>query len=162
MLQAVLALGPVVLHTVAIYVFLIVVMRALGRRETSERSVTELVIVMVLGSAVETGLVAGDVSLPAGLASAAALLLCNRGFSLLQAQWPWLRRAMIGRAIPLVYDGRLLPVRLRQAGLTADDVRQGIRERGYEKLEQVRLAMLEIDGEISVVPREPASSQDGS
>ena len=147
-------LGVVVLHTVVIYVFLTAFLSFLGYRELSELGIVELVVVMVLGSAVETAMVAGDTSLQAGLASATTLLVCNRLFSLGLHRWRWLRRTVVGRPIPVVHRGRFLPRQMREAGLTEDDVRQGIRARGYGTVEEVRIAVLEIDGSISVVPEE--------
>jgi uncharacterized membrane protein YcaP (DUF421 family) len=148
----------VILHTVAIYAFLIVSLSLLDHRQVSQLGLVELVVVMVLGSAVETAMIAGDTSLHAGLIAAATLLICNRVFSLLLRRLPWMHRIFLGHPIPLVANGRLLPRRLREAGLTEADVLEGIRERGYEHLEEVRLAVQEIDGSISVVPRRQLSS----
>jgi uncharacterized membrane protein YcaP (DUF421 family) len=148
----------VVLHTVAVYFFLIASLSLLGHRQVAELGLVELVVVMVLGSAVETAMIAGDTSLLAGLVSAATLLICNRIFSTLLRRSPRLRRIVVGRPIPLVANGKLLPRRTREAGLTEADVLEGIRERGYEHLEEVRLAVQEIDGTISVVPRKQPGS----
>ncbi len=109
---------------------------------------------MVMGSSVETAMVTGNTSLPAGLASAATLLISNYFISRLLRRHTLLRRLVVGRPIPLVYKGRYLPKRIDAAGLTEDDVLEGIRERGYENLDEVKLAVLEIDGSISVIPNE--------
>ncbi|MGE5601466.1 MAG: DUF421 domain-containing protein [Nitrososphaerales archaeon] len=143
---------PVVVHTAILYLFVVVFISLFVRRQTSEISALELVVVMLLGSAVETSLIAGNTSLQAGLVAALTLLVINRLMSLLQRRSRRLRRALRGGPVPLVYQGRFLAYGLQRAGLTQDDVRQGIRRRGYEQVEQVRLAMLEIDGSISVLP----------
>ncbi len=57
----------------------------------------------------------------------------------------------------LIHDGRLVTANARKAGLTEEDVLQGIRKRGYQSLDEVRFAMLEMDGEVSVIPREESS-----
>jgi uncharacterized membrane protein YcaP (DUF421 family) len=154
-LKALLDLLTVVLSTAVLYLFLILALSLLGHRQLSDLGLTELVILMLLGSSVETAMVAGNTSLPAGIVSAATLLLTNRALSLLIRRWDWLGGVLIGRPVLLVYDGRFVASRLREAGLSEDDVRQGIREQGYDDLKQVRLAVLEIDGGISVVPRKP-------
>ncbi len=153
---------PVILNTIAIYLFLILALRLLGRRQTSDLSVVELAIVMVLGSSVETAMVAGDKSLLAGLVAAATILAANRVLSLLLHRWTRLRRILLGRPIPLVYKGQFLTTRMRQAGLNEDDVCEGLRERGYADVSQVRLAMLEIDGAISVLPLDTGSDDSSS
>ena len=145
-------LGIVILHTLAIYIFLILTLSFLGHRETTQLSPIEVVIIMVLGSAVETSMVAGDTSLLAGLTAATTLLICNWGFTRLLNRSRWLRRILIGHPIPLVYNGEILPKRMAAAGLSLDDIQEGIRLRGYEDLKQVRFAVLETDGSISVVP----------
>jgi uncharacterized membrane protein YcaP (DUF421 family) len=158
-LKQVAAMVPVVWHTALLYLFLILTLSLLGHRQLSELGITELVILMLLGSAVEVALVAGDTSLQAGLVSAATLLLTNRLLLALVRRWDWLERIIVGRPIPLVYNGTCLPARIREAGLSEDDVLEGMRERGYDDIKQVRLAVLEIDGAISVVPAEGASAQ---
>ena len=148
-------LGIVALHTLAIYIFLILALSLLGHRETTQLSPIEVVIIMVLGSAVETSMVAGDTSLLAGLTAATTLLVCNWGFSRLLNRSRWLRRILIGHPIPLVYNGEVLPKRMAAAGLSMDDILEGLRERGYDTIQQVRLAVLEADGSISVIPIKP-------
>jgi len=157
-LKALLDLLTVVLSTAVLYLFLILAFSLLGHRQLSDLGLTELVILMLLGSSVETAMVAGNTSLPAGIVSAATLLLSNRALSLLIRRWDWLQGVLIGRPVPLVYNGRFLVSGIRETGLSEDDVRQGMRERGYDDLDQVRLAVLEIDGGISVVPRKPPSA----
>ncbi len=146
-------LGRVVLHTLIIYFFVIVVLSLIGHRQSAELSITELVVIMIIGSSVETSMVAGDTSLLAGLVSATTLLLANRGLSELMERSPRLRRIVVGRPILIAYEGRLMPRRILEAGLSEDDVLEGIRERGYDDLSEVRAAVLEMDGTISVIPR---------
>ncbi len=145
----------VFLHTFIVYVFLILMLSIFGHRQTSELGLVELIVIMVLGSAVETAMVNGNRSLLAGIISASTLFLCNRGFSLLLRRWDWLQHVIVGRPIMLVSNGHFLIKHIRAAGLTEDDVLEGIRERGYDNVEQVRMAILEIDGLISVIPDRP-------
>ncbi len=161
MLDTLSQLGLVVLQTFVLYAFLVIILNLLGRRQSSELTATELVIIMLIGSSVETGLIAGNVSLAAGLVSAATLLVCNRAFTLLLRRRPALRHFILGHPIALVYKGRFLPARLREAGLTEEDVFEGMRLRGYDRLDQVHLAVLEIDGTISVVPEEKGDRERG-
>ncbi len=154
MAEILLQIGTVILHTLILYVFLVLMLSLIGHRQSAELSITELVVIMVIGSSVETAMVAGDTSLVAGLASASTLLVSNRILSWLMQRIPWLRAVLVGRPVLLVNNGRVLPRRLREAGLSEDDVLEGIRERGYDGLAQVRMAVLEMDGTISVVPKE--------
>jgi uncharacterized membrane protein YcaP (DUF421 family) len=67
-------------------------------------------------------------------------------------RWPRLRRLLAGTAVVLVHDGQFVPAHLRQVRLTEDDVRAAIRRRGFDSLNAVRLAIIEPNGEIGVVP----------
>lgn len=149
----ILELAPVVLQTFVIYIFLIFGLSLLGHRDTAQLGPLEVVIIMVLGSAVETSMVAGDTGLLAGLTCATTLLICNWGITRVLAHWKWLRKILIGQPIVLVYNGKLLSNHMREAGLSQDDIMEGIRERGYDDLGQLRLVVLEADGSISAVPK---------
>ncbi|MGB8644389.1 MAG: YetF domain-containing protein [Anaerolineae bacterium] len=156
MLEILPQLGLVALQTFIIYLFLVVALSMLGHRQSAELNITELVVIMVIGSAVETAMVAGDTSLWAGLTSGTTLMVSNWGLARLMDRWPRLRRLIAGRPILLVYNAQLLPRHLAEAGLDEEDVLEGLRERGYDTLDQVRIAVLEMDGAISVVPRDKA------
>jgi uncharacterized membrane protein YcaP (DUF421 family) len=153
-LPVLLEMLSVALHTVLLYIFIILSLSLFARRQVSELTMTELAIVMLLGSSVETSMVAGDVSLLAGLTSAGVLLLSNRALSLGINRWNWFREVFVGRPAILVYKGRLISSQMRRMGLTEEDVHEGIREMGYDGLNEVKLAVREIDGTISVVPQD--------
>jgi uncharacterized membrane protein YcaP (DUF421 family) len=143
---------PVIGHTLAIYVFLILGFSLIGRRQISQITYVELAIVMILGSAVETAMVAGDTGLIAGLASASTLLVANRLLAILVTRSRWLRRRLIGGPLILVHDGAFVPENLRRVGLTEADVLEAMRERGFGGPAGVRYAIFEVDGSTSVVP----------
>lgn len=147
------ALVTVVFHTLVIYLFLIFGLSFLGRREISQLTFAELTVLMIMGSSVETAMVAGNLTLLAGLTSAATLFLCNRGFTFLIQRWPAFHRLAIGVPVILVHDGHFVPKNLRAVSLTEADVREGIRELGYAGPGDLRFAVLEVDGSIGVVPR---------
>jgi uncharacterized membrane protein YcaP (DUF421 family) len=139
-------------QTFAIYAFLVVCLLVVGRRQVAQITFVELVVIMVLGSAVETSMVAGDTRLIAGLVSATTLLLADRLLSVALARWTWLRRHVLGGPVLLIHDGTLLLDNLRRVGLTPADVESAIRERGYSGPEALRYAILEIDGSVGVIP----------
>jgi uncharacterized membrane protein YcaP (DUF421 family) len=139
-------------HTLVIYLFLIFALSRVGRRQIAQVTSVEFMIIAVLGSAVETAMVAGNTSLPAGLVSASTLLLTNRALAELVGRSGLLRRILVGAPVLLVSNGEILRSHLRRIGFTEEDVRGLLRERGYDDPSQVRFAYLEIDGSIGVVP----------
>jgi uncharacterized membrane protein YcaP (DUF421 family) len=122
------------------------------RRQVSQITFVELAVIMLLGSSVETAMVAGDTGLAAGLASAGTLLILNRLLAILVTRWPWLRRRVLGGPLILVRDGTFVEENLQRAGLTEADVLSAMRERGFAGPEGVRYAVLEVDGSTAVLP----------
>jgi uncharacterized membrane protein YcaP (DUF421 family) len=143
--------------TAAVYLFLIGLLRVFGRRELAQLSALDLVVVLLLGSAVETAMIHGDLSLPAGLVSAGTLIVLNKALSLAFLASPRLRHVVNGGPILLVHDGTVVEGHVRRAGLTAGDLAAALRGRGYAGPEDVREAVLETDGSISVVDRDAGS-----
>src|SRR5579883_1605074 len=115
-------LAIVAATTAGIYLFLVVLLRVFGRRQLGQLTVVDLLVVLLLGSTVETSMIHGDVSLAAGLGSAGTLL---------------------------VHEGVPVPGHLRRAGMSAQDLLEALRDRGYEGLSGVREAVLETDGSVS-------------
>jgi uncharacterized membrane protein YcaP (DUF421 family) len=159
MIHTLASLAIVVASTAGIYLFLILILRLFGRRQLGQLTVIDLIVVLVLGSAVETAMIHGDLSLPAGLTSAATLLVVNRLLTWVFLRSSRLRNLVGGGPILLVENGSLIHDHLRRAGLTSADVAEALRGRGYEDLSDVKFAVLETDGEVTVVPIDrPAKS----
>ncbi len=152
-------MGQVVFSTLLLYLFVLVFLAAIGHRETSELTLPELLVITAVGSSVETAMVTGNKSLLAGLVSASTLFVANGLLSALVQRVGRIRGFVVGKPIPLVLDGRLLSSQLSRAGLTEADVAQGLRKSGYDSLKDVKLAVLEIDGMISVVPKEQGGKE---
>jgi uncharacterized membrane protein YcaP (DUF421 family) len=143
----------VAFQTFTIYIVLVLAVSIFSKRQRGQLNAVDLLVMLMLGSAVETAMVQASTSLKVGLVSATTLLLANKLLGLLALKSPVLRRFLNNPPIVLVSDGRLVPSNCRRAGLTEADVLQGVRSRGEAGLETVRYAVLECDGVISVVPR---------
>jgi uncharacterized membrane protein YcaP (DUF421 family) len=137
--------------TAGIYLFLITLLRLAGRRQLAQLSALDLVVVLVLGSAVETAMIHGNTSLPAGLVSAATLLVMNRLLSLLFLRSERLSHLVNGGPILLVHNSQVLGSHLARVGMSTPDLDAALRSRGYDGPAGVEEAVLETDGTISVV-----------
>lgn len=142
----------VALHTLAIFAFLIVGLRTVGRRALAQLGVVDFVVILLLGSAVETSMVAGHTELSAGLVSAATLLLANRLLVAALARSRRLRHVVNGLPLLVVHDGEVLAGNLGRAGLTSDALAEALRQRGEPDSADLRQAILEPDGTIHVIP----------
>ncbi len=140
--------------TAVIYVFVVLGIRLLGTRELGRLNAYDFVLIVVLANAVQNAMVGGDNTLVGGLVSALTLLLLNLMCTWLLNRFPWLEKHVVGEPVVLVSDGRLYGERLRGEGVTKDELMAALREHGVTGLAEVRLAVLEVDGDISVVPHD--------
>jgi uncharacterized membrane protein YcaP (DUF421 family) len=137
--------------TAGIYLFLIALLRAVGRRQLAQLTALDLVVVLLLGSAVETAMIHGDLSVAAGLVAATTLLILNRLLTLVFLHAPRLSQLVNGGPILLVHDGTVIEEHLRRVGITHPDLDAALRSRGFSGPGAVRAAVLETDGSITVV-----------
>lgn len=140
--------------TAIIYAFLVLGLRLLGKRELGQMTIYDFVLIVVLANAVQNAMVGDDTTLVGGIVAALTLLVMNRAFTWLLTRVPWLERGLVGEPLLLVNNGHVLWDRLRREGLTLEQVMAALREHGVDKLSDVRMAVLEVDGTISIVPME--------
>ena len=114
-----------------------------------------LTVLLIISNAVQNAMVGSDTSLNAGILAAATLLIADR---LLDRVALW-RRDLIGTPALLVQNGHILEPALRRESVAVDDVLQALREHGVADLSKVKLAVLEVDGTISVVPDDAPSTR---
>jgi len=141
----------IVLSAIAVYVFIILAIRFFGKKELSQLSVFDLVFILLISNAVQNAMVLGDETLFGGLAAALSLFVVNYTFKRLQLRFPKFGKLVQGNAVMLVYHGKIIPAHLRLAGISEEEVMQVIREHGVASVAEVDLAVLEVDGNISVL-----------
>jgi uncharacterized membrane protein YcaP (DUF421 family) len=139
--------------TAVVYVFLIVGLRLLGKRELGQMSLYDLVMIIVLGNSVQNAMINNDNTLGGGLIAGTVLLVLNRLLNELALRSKRVEHLMVGEPVLIVSDGRLLERPMKRQGVTSDQVRAALREHGMEDLNQAHMCILEVDGTISVVPR---------
>ena len=143
----------VALRTIVVYLFLLVVLRLAGKREMGQLSVFELVLVLVIANAVQNAMVGANVTIWGGLVAVLALIVTDRTLRFVADRNPRLLRAIEGEPTLLVRDGRILPEAMRKEDVDEDELARALREHGYGDLAEIRQAILEVDGTISVIPR---------
>lgn len=140
--------------SVAVYLFIIIGIRLSGKKEVSQLSIVDLVFILLISNAVQNAMVGPDTSLVGGLTAAAALFILNALLRALLVRFPRFGRLLQGQPIMLIYKGKLFVNSLQRAGLTLDELKEAIREHGVFRVEEVDLAVLEMDGNISVLSHE--------
>ncbi len=149
-------LGGVVVRTLVVYVALLFGLRIAGKRELGQMSPFDLVVILLIANAVQNAMVGSDTSLTGGLVAAAALLAVNWIVGRLRLRYGWFEREIRGTVSLLVNDGHFVEQHLRREGIGEDDVYMAMREHGVDDLSQVKAAILEVDGTISIVPEQAA------
>jgi uncharacterized membrane protein YcaP (DUF421 family) len=142
----------IVLRTAVIYLMVLVGLRLAGKREIGQMTVFDLVVLLLLANAVQNAMVGPDTSLTGGVLAAVVLLALNAGVARLRLRWPRLRRLVEGTPTLLVLRGEVIPAHMRREGMDQETLEAALREHGVADLEDVEMAVLEIDGSISVVP----------
>src|SRR5436305_12333995 len=99
--------------TTIVYVFLVIGLRLLGKRELGQMNIYDLVLIIVLANAVQNAMIGDDNTLGGGLTAALTLLVLNRIFTLAMSRSRKLERALVGEPILIVRDGELLRDRMR-------------------------------------------------
>ncbi len=142
----------IALRTALVYVAVLVGLRVAGKRELGQMTVFDFVVVLLIANAVQNAMTGPDVSVQGGLIAAAVLIVLNRIVALIRLHSELWGRLVEGMPTILVQDGQFLEPRLRKEGLERSQIEMAMREHGIERVEDVRLAVLETDGAISIVP----------
>lgn len=143
-------------RTAVIYGFLLVAFRLAGKRQLGQMSPFDLIVLLVISNAVQNALIGDDHSLGGGLIGAAALLVLNGVVA-----WASMRFRGFGRLVEntptiLVQHGQVLADSLRRECMTLPELRAALRREGVVSVGDVRYAILEEDGHVSVIRRRPA------
>ncbi len=139
-----------VLRAAVGYLFLLVAFRVLGRRQLGQLTNFDLVVVLVVANVLQNAMIGNDTSLAGGLIGAGAVLALNALVAAAVFHSRRVERLVDGDPIIIVRDGRLLRDRLHRELITDNDVLAAVRHAGGEDLADVRLAILEANGEINV------------
>src|SRR5919201_4265355 len=143
----------VTLRTLAVYGAVFVGLRLMGKRELGQMTVFDLVVILLLANAVQNAMVGPDSSLQGGLLAAAVLLALNHALGYLRLRSGWWRRIIEGTPTVLIRDGRYIQPHLRREDVGHEDVEEALREHGLKSVSDVAIAVLEVDGSISIVPK---------
>jgi len=140
-----------VVRSVVIYVALLAALRLFGKREVGQFTLYDLVLVLLVANAVQPAVTGPDTSLVGGLVIVVTLVGLNFVISRLDRS-PRFHRLLAPEPTVIIRDGKFLTDRLRREGVDAEEVETAMREHGVDALSEVKLAVLEPDGSISIVP----------
>lgn len=132
-----------------VYIFIIAAIRLFGKKEIAQLSIVDLVFILLISNAVQNAMVGPDTSLLGGLCAAGSLFIINYGFKTAIYRFPKFSAFIQGHPVMLVYEGNIIKENLLKSRISVDELKESAREHGICSVEDVNLAVLEIDGNIS-------------
>jgi len=150
-------LSLIAARTVIVFIGCVVGLRLLGKRQIGQVNIYDLAMVMALANAVQNAMTSGTGNLSTGIVCASVLIILGRAITGLMTKWPKIEHSICGTPTIVVNDGVVVESHLRRSGVTDDQLMLSLRQHGITELTKVRMAVLEIDGSLSVVPYSTAS-----
>jgi uncharacterized membrane protein YcaP (DUF421 family) len=144
----------IVLRAVVLYVFIIFVMRVIGRRELSSMTPFDLILLIVLGDAIQQGLTQDDYSVTGALLAVATIASLQVLTSYLSFRSQKARKVLEGEPIVVVEHGNLVEHNLKRERVTKDEVAEEMRQQQIASLDQVEWAIIEANGSISFIEKQ--------
>ena len=141
----------IVLRAAAAYVFIIFILRVMGRRELSDLGPSDIVLLVVMGDLVQNGVTQADDSVTGMFVAISTFALLTVALSYLTFKVRGAKILIQGAPVILVQDGRPIDSSLRRERLTVDDVYEEARGQGIESLDDVKWCVLEASGTLSFV-----------
>ncbi len=141
----------IILRAVSVYLFMIIAIRIFGKKELAQLSVIDLVFILLISNAVQNAMIGPDTSLDGGLVAAGALFLANYTLKRLLYKNKKISEFVQGESLLLIYKGIPNMDNCEKAEITIEELEAAAREHGSKDIQSVDLAMLEIDGNISII-----------
>ena len=143
-----------VLRTAAVYGFLVLVFRIAGKRSLKDATTFDFVLLLVISESTQQALVGEDYSLTTALVVITTFVIIDIALSVLKQRSPRVEKLLDGVPLIIVENGTPLADRMRKTRTDDEDVLEAARElRGLERMDQIKYAVLERSGKISIVPK---------
>jgi uncharacterized membrane protein YcaP (DUF421 family) len=140
--------GEKLLRAVIVYLFLLFVLRLLGKRELAQQNTLDFLVLLLVANAVQNGIIGNDNSVTGAIVGALALFGINFTFKALAYRYPWADRVFEGSPSYLIKDGRFMEGTMRREQISKPELRAIAQRQGYDSLEAVGTAVLETDGTV--------------
>ena len=146
-----------VVRAALVYVLFLAALRIFGKREVGQFTLFDLALVLLAANALQPAMTGADQSLPGAAIIIATIFILNGFVSWLRRHVPLVRRLLEFQPTVIGRNGAWLPSALESQGLDQDDLDAALREHGLDSIKQMKLAVLEQDGSLSIVPTDGTS-----
>lgn len=141
----------IIIRSVAVYFFMIAALRLFGKKELSQLNSSDIILILLISNAVQNAMVGTNTTLAGGMVAAFALFLINFIVKKIIHSSGIVKNFMQEKPEILIHNGKLEFKTLAKLDITEDELKEAMREHGVEFYKNVKLAMLEIDGNISII-----------
>ena len=143
-----------ILRAGVVYLVLLVLFRIAGRRTLAELSPFDFILLLIIGETTQQALLGEDFSITTAVLLVLTLLMLDVGMSLLKQRSNTLNKLIEGVPTILVENGRPIRDLLAKARVREEEILEAARRiHGLERMDQIRYAVLEVSGGISIIPR---------
>lgn len=141
----------IVLRSIAVYLFMVIALRIFGKKELSQLNTADVILILLISNSVQNAMVGSNSSLAGGLV--AALVLFTFNYILKKAMYKSknFNDLVQDKPLILIHNGKIDFKALAKLEISSDELDEVIREHGVETYKEVKLAMMEIDGNISII-----------
>ncbi|HMK07263.1 MAG TPA: YetF domain-containing protein [Flavobacterium sp.] len=150
-MEQVTSIPHVILRSVAVYLFMIIALRLFGKKELSQLNPADVILILLISNSVQNAMVGTNTGLDGGLAAAVVLFSLNYLFKLLNFKFKFFNVLLEDKPEILVHEGKPSYKMLSKLNITHDELMEAVHEHGIENLSDVKLAILEMDGNISII-----------
>ncbi|PJJ08456.1 uncharacterized protein DUF421 [Flavobacterium sp. 1] len=144
----------IVIRSAAVYLFMVIALRVFGKKELSQLNTADVILILLISNSVQNAMVGNNTTLWGGLAAATILFAINFILKKLIYRYKNFSNFMLEKPEILIHNGTLDFKNLSKLDITSDELKEAMREHGIEYFKDVKLAMLEIDGNISIITGE--------
>lgn len=141
----------IVLRSIAVYFFMTIALRIFGKKELSQLNTADVILILLISNSVQNAMVGPDTSLTGGLIAALVLFVINYTIKKLTHRYKIFGDLLLDKPQILIHDGKLDFKTLSKLDISDEELKEAMREHGIEFFKNVKLAMLEIDGTISII-----------
>ncbi len=141
----------IIIRSASVYLFMLIALRMFGKKELSQLNTADVILILLISNSVQNAMVGNNVSLFGGLAAAAVLFIINFTLKKLMFMFPKFSAFIQEKPEILIHNGQMYFKTLSKLNITSNELKEAIREHGIEHFSDVKLAMLEIDGNISII-----------
>ncbi|MBS7253208.1 DUF421 domain-containing protein [Flavobacterium branchiicola] len=144
----------IILRSTAVYFFMTIALRIFGKKELSQLNTADIILILLISNAVQNAMVGPDTSLVGGLIAALVLFVINYIIKKLTRRYKVIGDLILDKPEVLVHDGKLDFKALSRLDISDEELKEAMREHGIEFFKNIKLAMLEIDGTISIISQD--------